>query len=76
VSSDPLRLTIGKHARERMTERGITTNMITRVVTNPDVTVNRSDGCTEYTGTAAGRRLKVVIDHTRVPSFIRTVHWI
>jgi hypothetical protein len=59
-----------------MTERGITTVMITEVVTNPDVTVNRSDGCTEYTGTYAGQRLKVVVDHTRTPGFIRTVYWI
>jgi Domain of unknown function (DUF4258) len=76
VSDDLRKLTIGRHARRRMTERKIETRMITRVVMNPDVTVRRVDGCTEYIGTWQGRRLKVVINHLRAPPFLVTVHWI
>lgn len=59
-----------------MAERGITVEMIQAAVGNPDVTVARADGCTEYFGTWQGQRLKVVLDERSDPNFIRTVHWV
>jgi hypothetical protein len=76
VDGDVRRLVAGPHTQTRMVERGITISMIQAVVTSPDVTFSRADGCTEYVGRWQARRLKVVIDERRVPAFIRTVHWI
>lgn len=59
-----------------MAERGITSEMIGQVVEDATVTVRRSDGCTEYTGTVQGQYLKVVVDERRDPHFIRMVHWV
>lgn len=76
VSGDPKRLVAGPHTLTRMAERGITIAMIQAVIGSPDVTFQRTDGCTEYIGRWQRQRLKVVVDERRVPAFIRTVHWI
>jgi hypothetical protein len=58
-----------------MAERGITSEMIQAVVGSADITTARADGCTEYTGSWQGRRLKVVVDVEQDPELIVTVHW-
>lgn len=75
VSSSAQRIIIGAHTQQRMTERHITITMIEAVVRNPTITVNRADGCSEYTGTWQGKSLKVVVDEKRVPPFVVTVYW-
>jgi hypothetical protein len=61
-----------------MLRRHVTEEVVEHVVADPDETLERDDGCTEYTalvqGGLADRRIHVVLDETRIPHRVVTVY--
>lgn len=67
---------ISNHARERMRRRRIDEDDVARLLSDPQETFERDDGCWEYLGMVRGRFLKVVLDEKKAPPALVTVHWL
>jgi hypothetical protein len=65
-------LRLSAHARQRMIERGITEEQITRVLADHDVSFTDRKGNPCYVRTLDGRRIKVVLA-AQDPKFVITV---
>ena len=70
-----MELRYSNHAVERMTEQGITREMVDAVVASPETT-NEGVTANEYEGVARGRPMRVVLTSDRESPIVITVYWV
>lgn len=67
-------VTYSDHAEDRLSERGIGKNQVTRIVANPDTRVVQANGTIKVTGhTSTGRIITVVYQDRMLSHHIVTV---
>ena len=64
-----------QHATERMTEQGITREMVRAVLASPERTVE-GNTATEHEATVSGRRMHVVLTSDPESPIVITVYWV
>lgn len=70
-----MRVRYSQHATERMTEQGITREMVEAVIASPERSIEGTTA-NEYQGTVTGRLMHVVLSSSLESPIVITVYWV